>query len=200
MKSKVSPVLFLVTVLCFLLPFITVSCNGQKIASLSGTELAFGSTVEQPQMFGGGTAKRHFDAEPMATIAFLCAIAGIAVGLLVARMPLVSAIVGAVGTLFLLILMGKVSGDAGKQAQGLLEIDYGAGFILSLLLFIAATAWNGWLFFTSQKPGTAASPPLAQSAAAGGGTAGTPSGATCPHCGNALAANARFCGGCGKGV
>src|ERR1051326_4250918 len=104
MKSKVSPVLFLVTVLCFLLPFVTVSCNGQKIASLSGTELAFGSNIEQPQMFGGGTARRHLDAEPVATIAFLCAIAGIAVGFLVARMPLVSALVGAVGTFFLLIL------------------------------------------------------------------------------------------------
>jgi len=200
MKSKVSPVLFLVTVLCFLLPFITVSGNGKQIASLSGTELAFGSSVEQPQVFGGGTAKRHIDAEPVATIAFLCAIAGIAVGFLVARVPLVSAIVGAVGTLFLLFLMGKVSGDAGKQAQGLLEINYGAGFILSLLLFIAATAWNGWLFFTSRKPGTAASLPLVQSAAAGGGTAGTALGAYCPHCGNALPANAKFCGGCGKGI
>jgi len=189
-----------VTVLCFLLPFITVSCNGKQIASLSGTELAFSSSVEQPQVFGGGTAKRQIDAEPLATIAFLCAIAGIAVGFLVARVPLVSAIVGAVGTLFLLFLMGKVSGDAGKQAQGLLEINYGAGFILSLLLFIAATAWNGWLFFTSRKPGTAASPPLVQSAAAGGGTAVTALGATCPHCGNALPANAKFCGGCGKGV
>jgi len=199
MKSKVSPVLFVVTVLCFLLPFITVSCNGEKIASLSGTDLAFGSSLEQPSPFGGATAKRHIDAEPVATIAFLCAIAGIAVGFLLARMPLASAIVGALGTLFLLILMGKVSGDAGKQAQGLLEIDYGAGFILSLLLFIAATAWNGWLFFTGRKPGMAASPPLAQYAAAGGAT-GAPSGVNCPHCGNALPANAKFCGGCGKAV
>jgi zinc ribbon protein len=199
MKSKVSPILFLVTVLCFLLPFITVSCNGQKIASLTGTELAFGSSVEQPQIFGGATAKRHIDAEPIATIAFLCALAGIAVGFLVARMPLVSGIVGAVGTLFLLILMGKISGDAGKQAQGLLQIDYGPGFILSVLLFIAATAWNGWLFFVSRQPGMAASPPLAQSAAAGGATA-APSGISCPHCGNALPANAKFCGGCGKAL
>jgi NADH:ubiquinone oxidoreductase subunit 6 (subunit J) len=136
----------------------------------------------------------------VATIAFLCAIAGIAVGFLVARMPLVSALVGAVGTFFLLILMGKISGDAGKQAQGLLEINYGPGFILSLLLFIAATAWNGWLFFISRKPGMAASPPLAQSAAAGGGRAATPSAAACPHCGNAVAVNAKFCGGCGKAL
>ena len=199
MKSKVSPVLFLVTVLCFLLPFITVSCNGQKIASLSGTELAFGSSVEQPSPFGGATAKRHVDAKPLATMAFLCAIAGIAVGFLVARMPLVSAIVGAAGAGFLLILTSTVTGDAGRQAVGL-EIDYGAGFYLSLLLFIAATAWNGWLFFISRKPGMAASPPLAQSAAAGGGASGAPSGVFCPHCGNALAANAKFCGGCGKAV
>jgi hypothetical protein len=200
MKSKVSPVLFVVTVLCFLLPFVTVSCNGQKIVSLSGTELAFGTSIEQPQMFGGPTSKQHVDAEPVATIAFLCAIAGIALGFLLPRVPLASAITGAVGTLLLLILMGKLSGDLGKQAQGVFQLDYEAGFILSLLLFIAAAGWNGWLFFLSRKPGMAASPPLVQSAAAGVGSPAPAAGIRCPHCGNALAANARFCGGCGKPV
>ena len=51
-KSKVSPALFVITTLCFLFPFVTVSCNGQKVATFSGVELATGTTVEQPQVFG----------------------------------------------------------------------------------------------------------------------------------------------------
>lgn len=201
MKSKVSPVLFVVTVLCFLLPFVTVSCNGTKVATLSGTELAFGTTIEQPQIFGQARVKQRTDVEPVATIAFLIAIAGIVVGFLAARVPLASAITGALGALFLLILMSKLSSDVGKQAQGVFQIEYGAGFIMALLLFIAAAGWNGWLFFSSRgAPARAASPPLANAAAAGVGGPATTPGAFCPHCGQAVSSGSKFCGGCGKAV
>jgi hypothetical protein len=200
MKSKVSPVLFIVTVLCFLLPFITVSCNGQKVATLSGTDLAFGTSIEQPQMFGR-PIKQHTDAQPIATIAFLIAIAGIAVGFLAARVPLASAITGGLGALFLLILMGKLSSDVGKQVQGVLQIEYGAGLIMALLLFIAAAGWNGWLFFASRgTPAGAASPPLANAAAANAGGPARAAGAFCPHCGQAVSSGAKFCGGCGNAI
>jgi hypothetical protein len=194
MKSKVSPVLFIVTVLCFLLPFVTVSCNGTKVATLSGTDLAFGTTIEQPQIYGPSVKKRT-DAEPVATIAFLIAIAGIAVGFLAARVPLASAITGGLGVLFLLILMGKLSSDVGKQAQGVFQLDYGVGFIMALILFLAAAGWNGWLFFMSRS-----APQLANAAAAGGGGPATAAGPFCPHCGQAVGGGAKFCGGCGKAV
>ena len=35
MKFKASPAIFLASILCFLLPFITVSCGGQKVGSFS---------------------------------------------------------------------------------------------------------------------------------------------------------------------
>jgi hypothetical protein len=200
MKSKVSPVLFIVTVLCFLLPFVTVSCNGQKIATLSGTELAFGTTIEQPQIYGPSVKKRT-DAEPVATIAFLIAIAGIAVGFLAARVPLASAITGGLGALFLLVLMGKLDSDVGKQAQGVLQIEYGAGLIMALLLFIAAAGWNGWLFFISRgAPAGAAAPPLPNAAAASAGGPARAAGPFCPHCGQPVGGGAKFCGGCGNAV
>jgi hypothetical protein len=194
MRSKVSPVLFLVTVLCFLLPFITVSCNGQKVATLSGTDLAFGSTVEQPQVFGQPVKKR-VDAEPIATIAFLIAVAGIAVGFLAARVPLASAITGGLGALFLFILMGKLSSDIGKNAQGIFQLDYDIGFIMAVILFVGAAGWNAWLFFASRG-----APPLAHAAAATPGASTAAAGPGCPHCGQPLTGNVKFCGGCGKPV
>jgi zinc-ribbon domain len=205
MKSKVSPVLFLVTVLCFLLPFVTVSCNGQKIATFSGTDLAFGTTINQPQAqqpFGFPQPRRgsgeRVKAEPVATMAFLCAIAGIGLSFLAIRLALVPAITGALGTLLLFALQLKLNDDISKRAQGAFQLDFQAGFILALLLFIAAAGWNGWLFFMSRRPGMAASQPLANAAAAGSG--GTTSAAFCPNCGQPLSSNAKFCGGCGKAV
>ncbi|MFI5105447.1 MAG: hypothetical protein ACHP79_11020, partial [Terriglobales bacterium] len=104
-KSKVSPALFIVTTLCFLLPFVTVSCNGTKVASFSGVELATGTTVEQPQMFGPAQ-KKSVGAEPLATMAALCALAGVGLSFLGIRLAIVPAIGGAVGALFLLLLQG----------------------------------------------------------------------------------------------
>src|SRR6476620_9314495 len=80
-KSKVSPVLFVITTLCFLFPFVTVSCNGQKVVTFSGVELATGTTVEQPQVFGP-PQKRHQGAQPLATVAALCALAGVGLSFL----------------------------------------------------------------------------------------------------------------------
>lgn len=48
-KSKVSPALFIVTTLCFLFPFVTVSCNGQKVATFSRSGTSHGNN-------GGATA------------------------------------------------------------------------------------------------------------------------------------------------
>ncbi len=81
MKFKASPAIFLASILCFLLPFITVSCGGQKVGSFSGLQLATGTTVNQPQMFGPAQSEK-VESEPMATIAILCAVAGLGLSFL----------------------------------------------------------------------------------------------------------------------
>ncbi|HMC31579.1 MAG TPA: zinc ribbon domain-containing protein [Candidatus Angelobacter sp.] len=198
MKSKVSPVLFLVTVLCFLLPFVTVSCNGQKVATFTGVQLAAGTTVEQPQMFGRPMEKR-VDAQPLATVAFICAIAGIGLSFLGVRAAIAPAISGIVGALLLVWLQSKLSSDISKQAQSMFRLEYESGFVLTLILFVAAAAWNAYVFFSSRTtPALAASPPLANAAAVGG--APTIASAACPHCDQSVSGGARFCGGCGKAV
>ena len=84
-KSKVSAALFIVTTICFLFPFFTVSCNGQKVATFSGVQMATGTTVERPQAFGS-TQKERVDAEPSAAIAAICALAGIGLSFLGIRL------------------------------------------------------------------------------------------------------------------
>src|SRR5580765_5288269 len=196
-KSKVSPVLFVITTLCFLFPFVTVSCNGQKVVTFSGVELATGTTVEQPQVFGP-PQKRHQGAQPLATVAALCALAGVGLCFLGLRLAIAPAISGALGALSLLFLQFKLNGDLTKEARSdMFRLDWEAGYILALVFFVVAAAWNFYVFFQGRKsPALASSPPppLASAAATGAGTS------FCPHCGQALNAGARFCGGCGKAV
>jgi len=201
LKSKVSPAIFVVATLCFLLPFVTVSCNnGQKVASFTGVELATGTTVDQPQVFGSAQ-KKHVDAEPLASVALLCAIAGIGLSFLGGRLAIAPAASGILGALLLLLLQSKLNSDLSKEAQGMFRLDFEAGYVLALLFLIAGAAWNFYLFFQGRKPATVpAAPPGMRAnatAAPGPGTTGT---SFCTHCGQALNAGGRFCGGCGKAV
>ena len=122
MKFKASPAIFLASVLCFLLPFITVSCGGQKVGSFSGLQLATGTTVNQPQMFGPAQSEK-VESEPMATIAILCAVAGLGLSFL-RRMPLAPAIAAAIGAMSLFLMKSRLDDKIVKQGQGVLQVDY----------------------------------------------------------------------------
>ena len=68
----ISSASFLFALFCFLLPFVTLSCPGASI-TFSGAQLVTGTTVEVPQMFGEAQQQK-FDSEPLAVLAFLCAL------------------------------------------------------------------------------------------------------------------------------
>ena len=50
-KSIASVLLFVGSTLCFFLPFVTVSCGGVKAFTLTGEQLATGTTLTQPGAF-----------------------------------------------------------------------------------------------------------------------------------------------------
>ena len=52
MTKKFSPAIFGIVLICFILPFVTVSCQGQKLATLTGIQLITGTTIKQPNMTG----------------------------------------------------------------------------------------------------------------------------------------------------
>lgn len=77
-----------------------------------------------------------------------------------------------------------VDDQAIKQGHGMLQVSYESGFSLALLLFVAGTVWNGYLYSQRNKA-PAAFPPEATAP-------------TCPQCGQPWAQNAKFCMHCGK--
>lgn len=138
-SMKLSPLAFLLAILCFALPFVTVSCQGQNVAKLSGLQLATGATVHQPGPFGTVQDKK-IDPVPFAYFALLCAVAGGVLGVVKARKgPLVGTVLALIAAASLLLMKAMYDQEITQQGFGLVIVTYGPGFYLALL-FLALAA------------------------------------------------------------
>ncbi len=136
--KKLSPVLLGVALLGYFLPFVTVSCQGQKVASFTGTELVFGTTVQQPQVFGPPKAQR-IESEPLAVLAFLCCLAGFGLGFAKSRNSEIgAAAVAGVSFIALMLLRSKLEDQALQRSRGAFQVAYEFGFWLVVLLSAGA--------------------------------------------------------------
>jgi len=140
--------IFLATAVCFLFTFANVSCQGRTVASFTGIQLAFGTTVRNADMWGNPQAHK-MSAEPLATLAFIVAVAGIAPGFLRA-MRFTSAL-GVIGAFLLFLLKSQLDRDAATQSQGLFEITPGFGWAVAILLFLIAAVASGVIHFHEKQ-------------------------------------------------
>ena len=147
-KSIASILLFVGSSLCFFFPFVTVSCGGVKVFTLSGQQLATGTSIEVPQAFGPSKTQR-IDADPFAAVAGLCALAGVALSLVGTRLAAAGAVSGAAGVISLGVMASRMEGQVQKATQGLGSTNQEIGFTLTISLLIAATAWN--IYLLAQK-------------------------------------------------
>lgn len=155
--KKASPALYGAVIICFLLPFITVSCSGRKVMTLTGIQLVTGASMGRQNMFGEELGRQEKEkgkihSQPYAVAAFALALAGFAASLSRrrgARLYLV--IMSAGGALCLLLLKTKLDQDIINRGQGLLEIDYGLGYWASFILFVLSAAVNGYLLKASKN-------------------------------------------------
>jgi hypothetical protein len=171
--SMISPALFGIALLLFLLPWVEVSCQGHKFATINGIQLVTGTTIE------GQKAK----GEALAVIALLSTIAGLI--LCFSRNKTKSLLlIGAsgLGTIMLLLLKLKLDGDISRQGQGMVQLSYGAGYYLTLLSLLSVIGINGYY-----KYGTGKFPSI---------TIGS-SYKFCPECGSKNLTSNTFCSDCG---
>lgn len=59
-QRMIRPGLAVFVLICFLMPFIKISCAGQPIASITGVDLAFGKKIDMPNPFGDNAGKSGF--------------------------------------------------------------------------------------------------------------------------------------------
>jgi hypothetical protein len=139
--------IFALILLCFTLPFIQVSCQQQRLMSFTGFQMAFGTEVQQPQMFGPPQTKQ-IPGDGLVILAFLAAVAGLVCSFIKNRTGIViSLICSSGGFLFLLIFKLRVDNEILRLGGGMLGVEYLTGFIGACLLFLMGTALNGYMIY-----------------------------------------------------
>jgi len=155
-RSMASLLIFAGSALCFFFPFITVSCGGVDAFTLSGWQLATGTTLTQPHGFGSPQTQ-NIDSDPFAVVAVVCALAGIGLSFAGKKMAKHAAISGGVGTVSLVILQSHLDSQIQGQTNGLAKVNYEMGYTLALILLIAGAAWNAYLIWGKLQDDTAIS-------------------------------------------
>lgn len=188
MHKRLSPAIFGLALICFFLPWFNVSCQGQKVATFSGIQVVTGTTVDEPQMFGSAE-KRKIEGETLAIFAFLSALAGLALSFIKTKKGTIGTMVaGGIGTVFLLLLKSKLDNDVLREGQGMLQLDYGVGFYMTLLLFLSAAGVNVYSIMQDKKVYL----PQGKSREAAFNF--------CTQCGARVDSNALFCSECGHSL
>jgi hypothetical protein len=146
--------------LAFLLPFVVVSCPDQGRVSVSGVQLAFGTTVKGSQL-STVSADQHIKPQLFALFAFASAVAGIVCSYL-KRNPsfLLCAAAAIAGIALLLLLRNQIGTEAYRMASDNLKVRYEigywvatAGFILALAVTLLLNPSKKWSILSNrQKP------------------------------------------------
>ena len=63
-ERAIRPILAGIVLVCFLMPFCEITCGGQRLASISGTDLVMGKQIKPPDMFGNSPDKFGFQPPP----------------------------------------------------------------------------------------------------------------------------------------
>lgn len=143
-RSRSAFLAFAATVVTFFFSFANVSCQGQRVASLSGVQLAFGAQLDNTDMWGNKRPEK-IQPEPFALLAFITAIAGAALALIGPATRWLATTAGGAGALLLILLISKLERDAMTHSSGMINVSAGGGLISAILLFVIAAvlAWFG---------------------------------------------------------
>jgi hypothetical protein len=148
--KKISPALFGLTLICFCLPFVSLSCQGdtenRSIITLTGVELATGKNINPPSNPISPTPSQEggekIPSSPFATLAILSGIIGLGTSFIKAKKSAIApASSGVAGFILLLVLKSTIDKKLIEEG-GFIVASYGLGFWLTFILFISASLVN----------------------------------------------------------
>lgn len=127
----ISSAVFGLALLCFFLPFVSVSCGGGKVMTLSGADLVVGRAADRND--------KKIDPEPMA---IFCVIAG-AAGLIAScrkgqPASTAAAALGGLAAVLLLLLKEKLNDEVRRKGDGVIRLEFEPGYWLSLGGYLGA--------------------------------------------------------------
>ncbi len=164
-----SPAAYGIVLVCLFLPFVHVQCAGERVATITGIQLVTGTTVgelDAPSQdrsigirpFGESVVKedrgdsKTVPAEPMAIALAGSAVAGLLLSLAKSKSGNIGATAaGILGLAFLLLLKLKIDNEVLKEGEGAIQVQYGSGFWLVLLVLIVTIGLNVYLGYLVGK-------------------------------------------------
>jgi len=170
--SKISPALFALVILCFFMPFISLSCQNPmsgtdiELVKMNGIEVAIGKEIKMPGADSMGlsssttsTKPQSVPNNPIAGIIFGIACAGIAVGFIaVPQQYIVQAGLGGIGAVMLILLKLTVDSNLAselKKVGGSMNMPivatYGMGYWLAFLSFLGAVGLNSYFIYQEKN-------------------------------------------------
>lgn len=141
MKKLLSSGFFGLTLLSFCLPWVTVSCQQQRITTVTGIQMVTGMDVAEPGsgIFGGRVKSKHIEPNALAVVAVVAAVAAFFISIIAGGASVLPAIIG---VLVAFALKSNLDQDTLKQGQGLLSITYESGFWAYILFLICGSLSN----------------------------------------------------------
>lgn len=117
---------YAIGIACFILPFIQISCSGEKVMSFTGVQLVTGSEMANPM----SDEKEKIPPAPTAIIALVALVAGVVFAIKLSRgASILSAIAGGVAVVSMVLLKTNMDAEVMKEAGGMaISADYQLGF------------------------------------------------------------------------
>lgn len=138
-RKKLSLAAYALALACFLMPFLEVSCQGRRLASFTGLQLAVGVSLNEPQMFGPAR-KREVSPDLLIVTVLGLTVLGLAFGLRGGSLTGPGGAAGLISSVLLLVFKAKTDNAVASQAEELLQTHYGFGYWAALLLSAAGGA------------------------------------------------------------
>jgi len=138
MLNRISPAIFGIALICFFLPWAEISCQGHKVATVNGFQLATGTTIEGQKTKG----------EALAVLALLSTVAGLILCFSKDKMKnLILLIVSGAGIIMVLLLKVKLDGEILREGKGIVQLSYGAGYYLTLIALLFVAGINAYSYY-----------------------------------------------------
>lgn len=194
MKNRILKIALIVALVCFLLPYVMVSCDGCEMGTYSGVELATGHSFDD-----GEVDDDDFNANAFVIIAFIMGVVALIIAFVRKSGGAPVAICSAVAIIALIIFrITFISYYGLEEDKDYIEINLRWGFFATIICYITSIVtalipdktlpWNRPNFFTDTGTGSFAginSQPRVDA------------NKFCKQCGAELTPDAAFCVRCG---
>lgn len=139
---------FLVGTISFFLPFIDITCSGEKMMAFTGIQLVTGTEFES----GFDGSLQNIPPEPFAVIALLIFLGGVLIAYMKSELMKRHMITVSVSAFVsMLLLKMRIDDQVVKSAEGMpLMVEYKSGYLMACL---AALTGIGLAFYKQKEGG-----------------------------------------------